>query len=106
MPHPEHYSGLVESKPHVRSVVVAAGPLRTALAANNTFVVSAIVVAKITNTHTLYIGTSGVGEQIVPLAPGGVFTIAPGPGHMTDLNDYYINGTAAEGVDVFYAFPE
>jgi hypothetical protein len=94
-------SAITEATPVAASVVVAAGPIATTLAVNNTFVASCIVVAKAGNANNIMIGTSS--SQIVPLAAGSTFNIICGQSRKTDLNDWYINGTAGQGVDILYA---
>lgn len=93
-------SSVKETPPVTASVVVAAGPTATVLAANNTFVASCVVVAKSDNGHTIYLGSAS--SQIVPIAPGGIINITCGTNRKTDLNDYKIYGTAGEGVDLLY----
>jgi len=91
---------VTEAAPVAASVVVAAGPIATALATSGTFVASCIIVAKAGNANNIMVGTSS--SQIVPLAAGGTFNIICGQSRKTDLNDWYINGTAGQGVDILY----
>jgi len=92
---------LTESAPVSESAVVAAGPTAAPIAAaNGTFATGAVVTAKAGNTHTLYIGTATT--QSKPLVAGESFSIVCGAGRKTDLNDWYIFGTAGEGVDTLY----
>lgn len=93
-------TAITESTPVAASVVVAAGPTATALAINGTFVASCIIVAKAGNANNIMVGTAT--SQIVPLAAGGTFNIICGQSRKTDLNDWYINGTAGQGVDILY----
>ena len=93
-------TAITESTPVAASVVVAAGPIATALAVNNTFVASCIIVAKAGNADNIMVGTSS--SQIVPLAAGAAFSIITGQGRKTDLNDWFINGTVGQGVDILY----
>ena len=90
----------VEAPPVAASVVVAAGPTATVLAANGTFVSSCVVVAKSGNLSNILLGTAA--SQIVPIPPGATMNIVCGTGRKTDLNDYKIYGTAAEGVNILY----
>lgn len=92
---------LTESAPVNESAVVAAGPAAAPIAvANGTFATGAVVTAKAGNTATIYVGTSAV--QSKPLVAGESFSIVCGAGRKTDLNDWYIFGTAGEGVDTLY----